>query len=74
MTFDEMDAAISKRALAIWRVRETEFQPRVRRMEPDDFDHASGAWWVVYRIAALELGLVCESPAVALEGESIREV
>lgn len=73
MTFDEMDAAISRRALAIWREREMQFPSRVRRIEPDDFDHASGTWWLVYREAALEFGMVRESPAVALDGESIRE-
>ena len=31
-------------ALRLWRERELAFPPRVRRMTPDNFDRASGAW------------------------------
>jgi len=31
-------------ALEIWRARELDFPPRVRRMKPDSFDMVSGAW------------------------------
>jgi hypothetical protein len=39
-----MTPSIEVLALRLWRERELDFPPRVRRMTPDDFDHASGAW------------------------------
>lgn len=47
---------IHARALEIWRGRETDFPPRVRRMDPDDMDKTSGAWGRVFEQAARELG------------------
>lgn len=38
------DPNIEKRALELWRQRELTFEPRVRRMNPDDLDRATGAW------------------------------
>lgn len=54
LTFD----AIERRALKMWREREMTFPARVRRLSPDDFDHASGAWERMLAEAARELGVV----------------
>lgn len=35
---------IEQRALELWREREMDFPPRVRRMNPDALDMATGAW------------------------------
>ncbi len=39
-------------ALAMWREREMDFPPRVRRMNPDAIDRATGAWQLVVAAAA----------------------
>lgn len=37
-------SSLSARALKLWRDREMQFPPRVRRMNPDALDRMSGAW------------------------------
>jgi hypothetical protein len=39
-----MSEMVERVALAIWRAREENLPPRVRRLAPDDLDKASGAW------------------------------
>lgn len=39
-------------ALAMWRLREMDFPPRVRRMNPDAIDRATGAWQMIVAAAA----------------------
>lgn len=41
-------------ALAMWREREMDFPPRVRRMNPDAIDRATGAWGLMVAAAAAE--------------------
>ena len=38
------DRSVIDHALRLWREREMQFPPRVRRMMPDDLDIATGAW------------------------------
>jgi hypothetical protein len=42
-------------AIELWRKREMDFPPRVRRMSPDAIDMASGAWHLVLAAAALKI-------------------
>ena len=37
-------AEIEQLALRIWQAREMTYPERVRRMQPDRFDYATGAW------------------------------
>lgn len=46
---------VDKRALELWQAREMELDPRLRRMEPDDIDHASGAWAAVRQQALMDV-------------------
>jgi len=48
---------VERTAIAIWRRREMQFPARCRRMTPDDFDRASGAWTLVLIEAGASLGL-----------------
>lgn len=43
-------------ALAIWQARENTFEPRLRRMQPDHIDSATGSWalCVEQAVAAIE--------------------
>lgn len=47
---------VETRALEMWRKRELSLQPRLRRMEPDDMDRATGVWLKVMMEAATAVG------------------
>lgn len=51
---------VEARALEIWRERERTMPERVRRMNPDALDYASGAWWACMVKAGLELRIIEE--------------
>ncbi len=44
MTDLPIQQRVLDRALEIWREREMQLPERVRRMRPDQINHASGAW------------------------------
>lgn len=48
--------AIHERAMKLWQRDQLDFPIRCRRMQPDQLDHASGAWGRVFERAALSLG------------------
>jgi len=54
MIEDHFPKEIGERALEIWREREMQFEPRIRRMKPDEIDRASGAWLSCVIAAAKE--------------------
>lgn len=46
-----MSEMVEKVAAAIWRAREEDLPPRVRRMDPDELDRTTGAWKHVMMLA-----------------------
>lgn len=54
---------LERRALAIWQARELMFPRFVRRMKPDDWDRASGAWNAVLEMAKEAKAPLCGEAA-----------
>lgn len=56
---------IDAKALIVWREREMQFEPRVRRMNPDTLDHMTGAWlgcvWKAIQNEARQMGVATET-------------
>jgi hypothetical protein len=48
MTYEQ----VRLRALAMWREREMRFPAFTRRMQPDEWDHATGSWAAMVSAAA----------------------
>jgi hypothetical protein len=48
--------AILKRSMEIWRERELQFDPRCRRMKPDEIEKATGTWAACIVQALTEAG------------------
>lgn len=62
-------------ALALWQAREARTEPRLRRMQPDNFDMHSGAFALVCADAAAvitrlrDLGFINDIGLVAIKAE-----
>lgn len=54
--FDGDREALIAFALELWRLRERMFPERVRRMNPDALDMATGAWRTCVREAMNQMG------------------